>query len=285
MNMKFSQRIGKRPIKTVLQIESIDDDLMNRLWNTIIEDFFDKFSPLSFNDEESEKGHICRLIWVEYFNYRIDEIPRYDHNRLVHSDGFIQLLRSQFFQRMEWFEIYDFIEFLALVDSTDYSVGFTKQCNIALKREVAGYRIVNECILQITSEEEIKAIEDAITNTDKWNSVNTHLKAAVDILADRKTPEYRNSIKESISAVESFCRILTNDDKATLGKALSEIEKTHKIHPALKTAFSSIYGYASDSGGIRHSLLEEDKKIEFEDAKFMLVSCSAFINYLKAKVK
>jgi len=52
----------------------------------------------------------------------------------------------------------------------------------------------------------------------------------------------------------------------------------------LKRAFTALYGYTSDSGGIRHSLLEEDIAVTMEDAKFMLVTCSAFINYLKSKI-
>lgn len=111
------------------------------------------------------------------------------------------------------------------------------------------------------------------------------MKTALEELADRKNPNYRNSIKESISSVESFCKIIIKDDNATLGKALTEIEKTHKLHGALKAAFSAIYGYTSDSGGIRHALLESDVKPEFGEAKFMLVSCSAFISYLKTKMK
>ena len=104
------------------------------------------------------------------------------------------------------------------------------------------------------------------------------------MLADRKAPDYRNSIKESISAVEALCNIITGNSSATLGKALSEIEKKHNLHPALKNAFSSLYGWTCDAGGIRHALEENNTIVEFEDAKFMLVSCSAFINYLKAKL-
>ena len=66
---------------------------------------------------------------------------------------------------------------------------------------------------------------------------------------------------------------------------MSEIEKKFQIHSALKSAFSALYGYTSDSGGIRHSLLKDDISVSFEDAKFMLVSCSGFINYLKAKIE
>jgi hypothetical protein len=103
------------------------------------------------------------------------------------------------------------------------------------------------------------------------------------MLADRKAPDYRNSIKESISAVESLCNLITEDNKATLGKALKKLDDKVALHRCLKNAFDSLYGYTSDADGIRHALLEESN-LEFEDAKFMLVACSAFINYLKAKL-
>lgn len=102
-------------------------------------------------------------------------------------------------------------------------------------------------------------------------------------MADRKSPDYRNSIKESISAVESICKIITGDSKATFGTALKKIEEQHGLHGALRRAFDSLYGYTSDASGIRHALLEEPD-LDFDDAKFMLVSCSAFVNYLISKV-
>jgi len=278
--MRFSQRIGKRPVKTVLQVESIDDDLRNRLWNTVLEDFF--YILNKYPSAQVDK--ICKPIWKEFYKFPIDTIPLSSYFNSYNVSRFIRYIRKWFFNA-EWFDIYDFIEFIAIIDSQVINVGFTKKCNWALEKEVSGYRIVNEKVVQITSEEEVQAIEDATANTDQWKSVSTHLKTALDELADRKTPNYRNSIKESISAVEAFCKIVTKDDKATLGKALTEIEKQHQIHGALKTAFSAIYGYTSDSGGIRHALLESDVKTEFEDAKFMLVACSAFINYLKTKMK
>ena len=76
---------------------------------------------------------------------------------------------------------------------------------------------------------------------------------------------------------------MIGEKTATLGQALLKIEKKYKLHSALKNAFSALYGYTSDSGGIRHSLLEDDIDVSMEDAKFMLVSCAAFINYLKLK--
>jgi len=76
----------------------------------------------------------------------------------------------------------------------------------------------------------------------------------------------------------------TGSNKADLDKCLKRIEKEGKIelHGALKQAFSRLYAYTSDEKGIRHALLDEPA-LDFEDARFMLVSCSAFINYLKLK--
>jgi hypothetical protein len=39
--------------------------------------------------------------------------------------------------------------------------------------------------------------------------------------------------------------------------------------------------HTSGANGIRHALLEESD-LSFEDAKFMLVACAAFVNYLRA---
>jgi hypothetical protein len=62
------------------------------------------------------------------------------------------------------------------------------------------------------------------------------------------------------------------------------LEKRINFHPALKEAFDKLYGWTSDAEGIRHGLgLMEEPNLEFEDAKFMLVACSAFINFLLEK--
>lgn len=281
--MRFSQRIGKRPIKTVLQVESIDNELKNRLWNILLEDFFNNLSDYHDRGGESERGEFCKIIWKEFFGFAIDKIPRYSNVDYINSSGFIDYVRKWFYDA-QWYDVYDLIEFISEMEENYLKENFINLCNIAFEKEISGYRIINSKIVQITSENEVLEIEEAINNTDKWKSVNTHLSTALDFLADRKSPDYRNSIKESISAVESMCKIITNDNSATLGKALSEIEKKNSLHGALKSAFSSLYGYTSDAGGMRHSLLEDDIEIGFEDAKFMLVSCSAFINYLKVKI-
>jgi len=50
----------------------------------------------------------------------------------------------------------------------------------------------------------------------------------------------------------------------------------------MKSAFGKLYGYTSDGTNIRHGGIDFSHA-PAEDAKYMLVSCSAFINYLKEK--
>src|SRR5689334_2509688 len=115
---------------------------------------------------------------------------------------------------------------------------------------MSAYRFVDGVIVQLTAEEEIAEIEQLLNAPVPLKSVSTHLRTALDLLSDRTKPDYRNSIKESISAVESTCNLITGG-KDTLGEALKKVETTVAIHPALKKGFGNIYGYTSDASGIR----------------------------------
>lgn len=276
--MRFSQRIGKKPIREILQVESIDDSLYNKLWNLILNTVFAKLKNLTHEEAQT----VCNHIWTEFFNERVDETPPYFSMR---NKDFESYFKEEFFYNLYWYEVYDLLEFLSQLDSKTLNTGFMEKCNSVLKRELSGYRLIDNKVIKTTSEEEVSAIETAIKDSSSLNSVNTHLRTALELLSNRNNPDYRNSIKESISAVEAICAIIVKDDSATLGEAIKVIEKNFKLHKALKSAFSSLYGYTSDSSGIRHSLLEDDVEVTFEDAKFMIVSCSAFINYLNEKIK
>jgi hypothetical protein len=182
---------------------------------------------------------------------------------------------------LEWYEVYDFLEFLAKrYPNKTYCRMFTHNCNEILERELSAYRFNGKILAPITSEEEIAEVEKALSVSHKFTP---HLDRALALLADKKAPDYRNSIKESISAVEAICKLITGSPKVTLGDALRQLEnKLGTLHPALRNAFNNLYGYTSDAEGIRHGMLGESE-LDIEDAKFMLIACSAFINYLVAK--
>jgi len=215
-------------------------------------------------------------LWHDFLKEPFDTMPR-------GCEKLYMRVRELFFG-FKWFEVYDFLEFV-VNNHPNKSINerFKKECNSILEEEMSAYRFVGNQIVQITSEEEISEIERAMESPVE--TVRVHLENALKLMSDRRFPDYRNSVKESISAVEAMCKKIAHDEKATLGKALDEIEKQGRIdlHPALKEAFSKLYGYASSAEGIRHALLEEKVSLSLEDARFMLVACSAFINYLIAK--
>ncbi len=274
--MRFSQRIGKRTIKTDLEKEGLSPEMLNSLWTLILELIIETKSNEKPYQEHSELTKYFRDLWIHFLKYPIDNLPM-SYGTVAEYDA-IPIVRKWFY-KSDWDLVLDFVEF-----SSEYHPQFQEVCNAFFKREMSAYRFVDGKLVEINSKEEIVEIEEAIKNSDKYNSVKTHLKTAVELLSDRKNPDFRNSIKESISAVESLSKIITKNDKTTLGQALKEIEKTHKIPGSLKTAFSALYGYTSDEGGIRHSLLETGVKIDLEEARFMLVTCSAFVNYLLNKI-
>jgi AbiJ N-terminal domain 4 len=249
--MKFSERVGA--VRRVLQKGSVDEPLKNSLWNVIHKQFLAHF-PREYSENERAsavpEGALLLSLWTDHFTRLADDA----------LSGLAKLKKQvrDSYIASNWSEVYDFVEFV---------VGYPRP-----KKDT------DQLVVPITSEEEIAAVELAMSYSDEFGPVVSHLETALARLADRAAPDYRNSIKESISAVEAVCQIITGGDKATLGQALKRIG----IHPALEKGFAAIYGYTSDADGIRHALLEEST-LEADDAKFFLVSCSAFTNYLIAK--
>jgi hypothetical protein len=179
--------------------------------------------------------------------------------------------------------VYNLLEYIVeLAERYHSGWMFDQNCNITLRTEAVGYRFVNKKITPISSEEEIREVEGAIQNSSNWSSVTEHLNTSIKYLSV-KNPDYRNSLKESISSVEAMCEIILEKKSKGLGAALSEINKKYVLDTALKKAFSVLYGHASSTGGARHSLSEKDSPITMEYARYMLVSCSAFVNYLMIK--
>lgn len=279
--MKFSQRIGITPETKLVQVESMDDELRNSLWSILCAFYWDTYqSPRhdfgSRNDyiSRSNLHHLFEALWFNYFKQPTDTIPQYFYD----PGGGYGRLRDYFYSA-KWYEVYDFLEAVAFHGHQQAEVEFTQTCNSVLERENSAYRFVNGNVVEISSGEEVEELETAIENAHSFLGAKQHLQSALLLLKDRSNPDYRNSVKESISAVESICKELVGNDRATLGQALTELESKKGLHPALKKAFSSMYGYTSDSDGIRHALMEESTLTK-TDARFMLVSCSAFINYL-----
>lgn len=267
--MRFSQMIKKTEKKVELEKDGMNDNLRNTLWSIFLTSTYESLESIT---------KFYRSLWLDFFKIPIDDI-RIDEYGGFYEQEAKSKVRKWFFNS-EWYEAFDFIEFSVNFQDNKFAGYY----NAYLKREMSAYRFVDGKIAELNSEEELIEVQKAISKTDKFNSVKSHLKRAVELYADKKNPDFRNSMKESISAVESLSRIIAQNDKITLGKALKIIEAKNHIPNSLKKAFEILYGYTSNEGGIRHSLLENGKKVNLEEARFMLVTCSAFVNYLISKL-
>lgn len=275
--MSFSKRQGLVPSTKLAQRESIDTDLRNSLWSLLTLFYWETYEQPAASDygrsdyvARSNMQVLVSSLWLHYFKRPIDTIDQYWGDCL-------SKLRTYFFEAT-WNEVYDFVEFVAEYGDETVKEKFFDLCNSYLERENSAYRFVGGMVSEITSEQEITEVESALANTSPYAGAHAHLESALSHLSNKKSPDYRNSIKESISAVEALAKKLSKDESGTLGNILKELERSKKLHPALKSAFSSLYGYTSDAEGIRHALLEESNLTK-ADARFMLICCSAFINY------
>ena len=268
---RFSQRKSLNPVGEVIQIDSMNSELRISLWNVLDVKIW---SSIDF-----EHGRYVGIrpfshaLWFHFFKKPIDSRPVYP--QLVLAE-----VRSHFFN-CKWFEVYDFLEFVVGYYQK-FKPQLAQSLNLILERELSGYRFVSGRLTDITSEQEIEMLETALTDS-RFAGVDAHLQQALDLYANRENPDYRNSIKESISAVESMAGIVAGNPKAMLHDALKAIEKNGLLHKALKEGFIKLYGYTSDADGIRHAMMDKPR-LTAADARYFLLSCTSFINYLKAQI-
>jgi hypothetical protein len=267
----FSQRIGavKRP--EVFQKESATPLLRTDLWNVWYARYWHhehRDSYFAVNDDYLD------FLWTQVLHGELS---------LLHDSGFGDVLEAI---HRKWFDgpwhfCYDVIDATLIHETSETDQDdFTQAVNDVLQSDLSAYRIVGNRVVPMTADIEIQSVEAALATP--IGAVQEHLNRALTHMSDRENPDYRNSIKESISAVEAICTTIVGMPHASLGDALARIETKVSIHAAQKEAFQKLYGYTSDAEGIRHALSGE-ATLTGDDAKFMLVSCSAFIEFLVSK--
>lgn len=202
---------------------------------------------------------------------------------------------KSWYENADWCECYDLIQFFSDFqgirggNDTYSALRFSSErfivaVNVVLEAEKSAYRFVGPILSEITDDAEIAEIEAAFEAQEKYSGAKAHIRLALRKYSDRDNPDYRNSVKESISAVESALSAFNGAKSKNLPAALGEAEKQGMvIHPALRNGISSIYGWTSDEEGVRHGLLEDTGAVSEHEARLMLVLCAAFVNYIASK--
>ncbi|WP_341935326.1 hypothetical protein MRBLWO14_000971 [Microbacterium sp. LWO14-1.2] len=261
----FGQRIGKKPIREVMQTDDLDEATRVRLWNLI--------HPVTENLREltDRRGWtVMRDVWRSVLGRAVDEFSWPSCELQLKS----RILRDDWVEAMEAMEGFAKILHDAVNERT--AVEFRRRANLIFTEDLVGYRYIGSELAPVEDEQSANEVEAAIAAAD--DVARRHLQNAVSLLADRHNPQYAKVASEAILAVEASVHALTG--KKTLGDGVKELGKVGlPVHPAIVKAWGAMYGYASDAGGMRHANIGGEE-VDAAMAVYLLVTCSAFVNLL-----
>lgn len=212
----FSERYGYVKPTDVLITGRMTPEITNSICTCydILKDSLYKGGSSTFGYRELEA-----YLWVFFLRNRKDEFTG--------AWGNAETVATEYIQKndVEWYRKFDMTEatvryLFAVADSyikqliRKATEAFVGNLNYLFKDLNFGNNIVNMLIVPVTSDMEIKAIEEAVKDAE--NYVRMHLNSALERLAARPIGDYRYSIKDSISAVELIAA--TRPERALLGR-------------------------------------------------------------------
>jgi AbiJ N-terminal domain 4 len=275
--LTFEQAEGAEPLPTPLRAKELSPELRSLLWEVIYNSILDSWQSHSVG------GSTLNEPWNRIFykkHVRRDLNPANEFR----NDGHLLVkgLQPLFFNG-DYLQVLGFVEWVLRRSNCPY--GLAEKVESALRRSRAAYSVFEGyIIIPIGSDPERETLARAFADVaaSEFHGARAHLRnAGSELTAGNCGP----SIRESIHAVEAVARVLAPEAQ-TLGPALSKLERSVRIHPALAKGFSNLYGFTSDQKGIRHALLDEPvPQVDETDALYMLGSCAAFISYLINKAR
>ena len=212
----FSDRNGIKPENIEIQLKDFDKRTRVQLQN-MINNMYAKTYNYGLNEWDSEIQEFFRYVLGDIYAEPTDVQKRYYAtdifliiNNTINKDSYDEVLTViealvQYWDSymQKWRPDY-YIEYYGYVDSSLY-----EEANEVFEKEYIGYRFIDEKITPISDKYEVAAVNEALQNI--YQPVREHISKANSLLADRENPDYENSIKESISAVEAICEIITGE--------------------------------------------------------------------------
>ena len=280
--LSFSQAQGYEEISGPLRLGELPDDARTGIWNTFFPSMRQvlqragRHAPRQIVRLDGKWHDILQAMHTDFHKLPLDEwTAAFETNR--------SMLR-EYIETWPFNKVFDLIQFV--LRHPKCPPGFIRD----MKRTFAECRLAYTIdagppptILPAVTPEEGDAVVGALrTLRDAGlDGSAAHLRKAAACI---NAGDCAGSVRESIHAVESVARQLDPNAAQALGPALNALEKRGALHPALKDAFSKLYGYTSDEQGVRHALLDRsDAQVGQDEAVFMLGACASFASYLWRK--
>lgn len=281
-NLTFSQAYGYEELPQPLKLEEIPNQARTGLWNLL-------YTIVNSESRTPEDGYGFSRPKVVSGNWReilcFLHVVHYERTLDEFDDSLKNFIREYKpnFMHGQFNEIFDLL--LAIMRHPRCPVEYIGLVTIVFKESRLAYVLdagPPPTIYPAVTREEGEALLRAtaeLSNAGLTGAVN-HLRKAADCISQGDSP---GAVRESIHAVESTARSFA-PNATTLEPALRSLEKAGGLHPALKRAFSNLYGFTSDEQGIRHALIDNPQaNVGQDEAVFMLGACASFSSYLARK--
>lgn len=272
--LTYLQRNGHQPLPQRLKLGEMDQaarGFLTRWVSTLIQensrhdDFFTCVicDPLKtiFQDIWIDADYLNR--GYETFSDDEDTCRRFFLN-LIEEQGILEVIN-----------ILD-----AVVSHSLFPKKFRDSFAEALMKGKVAYRldISTGQIFPIASPEEGMVIQEALrlTQQEGMQAVRGHLLSAGKYI---NQGDWRDSVRESIHAVEAVGRLILKNPSTTLGEFIKSCDKCVNIHPQLKEMLKKFSTYANDHA--RHAdKPDSSTPPDMADAVLLFGSCASFVTYL-----
>ncbi len=291
--MKFSHRFGFDP---EYKNKPISNDAPKWLKNLF---FINILEPLLFIDGDSrQKNTESKPLGVKELIERLCA----ENAQEMDSEDFdswhcLDALKVRTMM-LEWYQFYDFVEIIAIKvkekevdytsmwDSTAFEIfmfkSYRQKVNELFSQHKIQWRMNELGKLETSLPKDLELRVSAINSElkDNFEPARIHYaKARSFALSPSNDPE--NSIKESVSAIESVCKVIY-PKCSTLGDALKAMKKEKLISPMLITVFEKFYVYTNAEPAIRHGSAKMSG-VDQMDAELALHLSAAFIRTIIAR--
>jgi hypothetical protein len=290
--MKFSHRHGYDPEITNKTFRDEAPKWVRRLYfkNILVRLISDAMSPFAERRPSPAYDLINEILSMD------DEEP--DEYYLSNNPA-VEVLRN-LVMNIPWYRFYDTVETVAeQIINMDDENGFTWGAKKDESFSFSAYRQrVNELFSEYNVdwkmnesgqlelplppflEDKVKSTEERLA--DQFMPARVHFaKARAFALGSHRDAE--NSIKESVSAIESICKTFYTD-ASTLGEALKMMKKDGSVSRMLIDVVEKFYAYANAEPAVRHGSNKDSAVLEY-DAELALHFAAAFIRTLIVRRK
>ncbi|WP_426237386.1 hypothetical protein [Pararhizobium sp. DWP1-1-3] len=269
--LSFSQAEGHEPLPSQLHLGELPASVRAELWAV----FHSQIKRNITNFQYELNVPFLRVVerhWVRVEHRMIDEFDGRPDKVEAHW-------KAYFHEVTKYDVCLGFVQWMLRAFQ---SPSLSQAVSNVLVRTRAAYRVVSgDTIMPVASAEEAAAMVNAIRTTDtaQMPAARQHL---LDAAAELSSGNYANSVRESMSAVESVA--LASTGETNFAKAVGVMDGRRPMNGAFKIAVNRLYDYTSQEPGIRHAKKEAAvADVEEREAIFMLGVCASFVTYVLAE--